>query len=252
MILVHLIIVEDFKPDRDKLAGLIKDFYGPTGQTPDFSFYETGEEFLSHYRPGWCDALFLDIMLSGISGIDTAWAVREQEPRLPIIFTTAGPDFALDGYAVHAMDYLVKPLNAAQVSWCLRELQEYLAAPTMLTVSQIDGPGHSHTVTLPLDELRYGQYRAHIMELHTGGGIVPTRLSFQDFAALLPRSGRFYPCGRSLMVNFSYVERVADGELVMKDGERLQFSRSRQGEVRQAFASWVFSRTRKGRWAGES
>ena len=175
--------------------------------------------------------------------------MREREPRLPIIFTTSEPDFALDGYAVHAMDYLVKPLKASKVSWCLRELKEYLATPVLLTISKIDGPGHSHTIDLPLDEIHYGRYRAHNMEIHTSAGLVLTRLSFQDFTALLPHSGRFYACGRDLVVNFSYVERVADGELMMKGGERLQFSRSRQAKVQKAFSSWVFSRSRKGGWA---
>jgi len=246
---VHFIVVEDWELDREELAVLIREFYGADSQPPEFSFYNSGEDFLAHYQPGTCDALFLDIILDGISGIETARAVREREPRLPIIFTTSEPDFALDGYAVHAMDYLVKPLKAAKVSWCLRELKEYLAAPAFLTVSKIDGPGHSHTIDLPLDEIRYGQYRAHNMEIHTSAGLVLTRLSFQDFAALLPHSGRFCACGRDLVVNFSYVERVADGELMMKDGERLQFSRSRQAKVRKAFSSWMFSRSRKGGWA---
>lgn len=243
---MHFIIVEDWELDREKLVALIREFYGPDSHRLEFSFYSSGEDFLAHYQPGSCDALFLDIVLGGISGIEAARVVREREPRLPIIFTTSEPDFALDGYGVHAMDYLVKPLEASKVSWCLRELGESLAAPAFLTVSKIDGPGHSRTVDLPLDGIRYGHYRAHNMEIHTSAGLVLTRLSFQGFAALLPQSGRFCACGRDLVVNFSYVERVADGELIMKDGERLQFSRSRQAKVREAFSAWVFSRARKG------
>ncbi len=246
---VHIIIVEDLEPDRKKLAVLINEFYGADSQPLEFSFYDSGEDFLAHYQAGSCDALFLDIILSGISGIETARAVREREPRLPIIFTTSEPDFALDGYTVHAMDYLVKPLKAARISWCLRELREYLATPVKLTISQIDGPGHSHTIDLPLDDIFYGQYHAHNIELHTSDGLVLTRLQFQDFTALLPHSGRFHVCGRNLVVNFSYVERVTDSELILKNGERLQFSRSHRAEVQNAFSSWVFSRSRKGGWA---
>ncbi len=249
VIYVHLIIVEDLELDRKQLVLLISEFYGADSQPLEFSFYDSGEDFLAHYQSGSCDALFLDILLSGISGIETARRVRKREPRLPIIFTTSEPDFALDGYTVHAMDYLVKPLKASRVSWCLRELKEYLAAPTRLTISQIDGPGHSHTIALPMDDIYYGQYYAHNIELHTSAGLVLTRLPFQDFAALLPHSGRFHVCGRNLVVNFSYVERVADGELIMKNGERLPFSRSRQAEVQNAFSSWLFSRSRKGGWA---
>ncbi|MDE7244781.1 MAG: LytTR family DNA-binding domain-containing protein, partial [Oscillospiraceae bacterium] len=129
---MHLILVEDLDMDRERLAELIRSDCALRRENVDLSFYAGGEEFLAQYRPQSCDGIFLDILLGGVSGIKVAERVREQEPRLPVIFTTTEPDFALDGFSVHAMDYLLKPLSQEKVSWCLEQLREYLAVPSSI------------------------------------------------------------------------------------------------------------------------
>lgn len=247
---MHLIIVEDLELelDRENLKELIQKNCDTSHQAVDFSCYENGETFLNSYHAGICDALFLDILLNGISGIDVAEKVRRIEPRLPIIFTTTEPDFALDGFAVHAMDYLIKPLCPKKVSWCLKELQEYLSAPAFLTLLETEGRGHSSSRNVALNDILYGECQNHNMIIHTTTGTVCVRLSFQDFNARLPHTGRFLVCGRGLVVNLSYVEQVKTGKILLKDGETLPFSRSRTVQVREAFSSWLFSCSRKGGW----
>lgn len=246
---MHLIIVENLDTDRGKLEELIRRDCCQQGQKADFSFYENGEAFLADYRPGSCDCIFLDILMDGMSGMEVARKIRLTEPRLPIVFTTTEPDFALEGFSVHAMDYLVKPLSADRVAWCLKELREYLAVPACITLMEIRGWGHSAPVDIALDDVLYGQHHNHIMEVHTVRRVCRTRLSFREFTALLPHAGRFYICGRGLVVNLSQVERVGDGTLLLKNGENLPFSRSHKSEVQNAFSRWSFACSRKGGWS---
>ncbi len=65
----------------------------------------------------------------------------------------------------------------------------------------------------------------------------------------LPHTGRFFVCGRGLVVNLSQVARVLENELLLKNGDRLSFSRSRRQEIQKAYADWVFTRSREGGWA---
>ena len=104
-------------------------------------------------------------------------------------------------------------------------------------------------VDVALDDILYGQYLDHVMTVYTGSGAYRTRSSFQDFTAQLPHTGRFYVCGRGLVVNLSHVARVLDSELLLKNGERLPFSRNRRQEIQQAYAEWTVDRSRKGGWA---
>ena len=246
---MHLIIVEDLEIDREVLANLILDDCSRQEERADLSFYSSGEDFLARYRPKCCDGLFLDVLLDGVNGIDIAGRVREAEPDLPIIITTRERDFAVDGFAVKATDYLVKPLDPAQVGRCMERLRSYLAAPSSISLLEPSGRGHSAPVEVALDDVLYGQYLDHVMTVYTCSGAYRTRSSFQDFTAQLPHTGRFYVCGRGLVVNLSQVARVLDSELLLKNGERLSFSRNRRQEIQKAYAEWAADRTRKGRWA---
>lgn len=246
---MHLIIVEDVSFDQETLADLIRQDCDGHGESVDLSFYASGEDFMSHYRPRSCDGLFLDIVLGGLTGIEVARRVREAEARLPIIFTTTERDYAVDGFAVHATDYLVKPVTQDRISWCMDRLREYLAEPSSVSLLETSGRGHSAPVDVPLDDILYAQCFDHIIQVHTVSGVYRIRQSFQGFTAQLPHTGRFYVCGRGLVVNLSHVARVLDSELLLKNGDSLSFSRNRRRDVQQAYAEWAVARSRKGGWA---
>lgn len=246
---MHLIIVEDLPSDRDALAELVRRDCAAHGESVDFSFYANGEGFIAHYRPKSCDGVFLDILLGGMSGIEVARRVRETEKRLPLVFTTTERDYAVDGFAVRGTDYLIKPLDPQGVARCMGRLREYLAEPSSISLLEPSGRGHSAPVEVALDDILYGQYLDHVMTVYTRSGAYRTRSSFQDFIAQLPHTGRFCTCGRGLVVNLSCVARVQGSDLLLKTGERLSFSRSRQREIQEAFAEWAVARSRKGGWA---
>jgi len=247
---MHFVIIEDVPSDRQKLIQLIRSDCAGCQPQADFSCFDNADAFWEKYRPGMCDALFVDVLLGpGMSGVEIARRVREMEPALPIIFTTTEPDFALDSYQVHAMDYLVKPLNPQKLSWCLRQLREYLSSGAYLELSVIDTERHSRPCTVTMDSILYAQSQNHVLVVRTTGDTLRTRLNFQQFLELLPLTGRFYVCGRGVVVNLSQVEAVEDGIILLKNGERLLFTRRKSAEVKKAFTDWSFRRSRKGGWA---
>ena len=246
---MHLIIVEDVSFDQERLADLIRQDCAEHEESVDLSFYGSGEDFLARYRPKSCDGLFLDIVLGGLTGIEAARRVRETEPYLPVIFTTTERDYAVEGFAVRGTDYLIKPLDRPQIARCMERLREFLAVPSSISLLEPSGRGHSAPVEVAMDDILYGQYLDHVMTVYTRSGAYRTRQSFRDFTARLPHTGRFYVCGRGLVVNLSYVERVLDSELLLKNGDRLSFSRNRRQDIQQAYGEWTVTRSRKGGWA---
>lgn len=246
---MHLIVVEDLEADQRKLAKLIQADCSRQDENADLSFYASGEDFLAHYRPKCCDGLFLDILLGGISGIEVAKKVRESEPRLPIIFTTNERDFAVEGFEVKATDYLVKPMTLEKVARCMEPLREFLVMPSTILFLEISGRGHSAPVDLPLDSFLYAQCFNHTIDVHTSSRVYRTRMSFQDFTAQLPHTGRFCVCGRGMAINLSQVARVGNDALLLKNGDTVPIPRSRKKEIQQAYTEWAFTRSRKGGWA---
>ena len=75
---MHFAIVEDLAMDQEHLIRLIQENFKKHNETADFDCYESGEDFLEHFRPGLYHAVFMDIMLdqSGLNGIETAEKLR--------------------------------------------------------------------------------------------------------------------------------------------------------------------------------
>lgn len=244
-----MIIVEDLEIDQRKLAGLIRAGCATRGENVDLSFYASGEDFLAHYRPKSCDGVFLDILLGGLTGIETARKVREAESHLPIIFTTCERDYAVESFDVRPTDYLVKPLQPEKVARCLERLREYLSRPSSIPLLETSAWGHADPVDVPFEEILYAQYANHIMDVHTTQGVFCTRQSFQDFTAQFPHTGRFCICGRGLVINLSQVSQMDNHTLLLKNGDTLAIPLRRKKEIQQAYADWKFTHSRKGGWA---
>lgn len=106
----------------------------------EFSSGEGVVQWASKHR-GEIDLLFLDVELKGISGIEAAQLIRQQDSGLMIVFVTGYADFVFDGYAVQAMDYLIKPVKEEKLGQVLIRARELLVSrqPQMFAVHNSDG-----------------------------------------------------------------------------------------------------------------
>ena len=235
--------------DQKHLIRLIQENLEKYHETADFDCFENGEDFLAHFRPGLYHAVFMDIMLdrTGLNGIETAEKLRSFAKRIPLIFITSERDYSLEGYRVHPLDYLLKPVDAASLSWCLDEIRTFLAEPAYIEIQAVLGQGQSSCQRILLDDFLYAETQNHRLIIHTLKGDVATRLSFSDLMALLPKGGRFYMSGRSLLLNFSQVISVEeDGSVRLKNGSCLFCSRRKKKETKEAFMAYLFTCMRKG------
>lgn len=72
--------------------------------------YCDGVTFLSEYQ-GDFDIVIIDIMMPMMNGIEVAHKIREQDKNVLVMFITGTADFAIRGYEVSAVDYILKPLS---------------------------------------------------------------------------------------------------------------------------------------------
>ncbi len=85
--------------------------------------FESAEEFLFKNEDFPYDAVFLDIAMRQMNGMELARTIRKKDKKLPIAFLTADKTFAIEGYEVRAVRYLTKPVTAEKLDSLLDELR---------------------------------------------------------------------------------------------------------------------------------
>lgn len=86
--------------------------------------YGNGAELVEQYRPDW-DILLLDVDMPGLDGISAARCIRGTDAEVIIIFVTNLAQYAICGYEVNALDYVLKPVNYYALSMKLKKALRY-------------------------------------------------------------------------------------------------------------------------------
>lgn len=156
---------------------------------------------LDALRCGGVDVAFLDIEMPGMSGIDLARAATDCGARL--IFVTAYRDYAIDGFRVHAFDYLLKPVSYDEFTAAADRAVAQIAPPTVLTVR-----ADRRLRRIDFPQIIYIQgLRDYVRIVTTDGGRpVLTQIPLKDIAAELPEN--FRRVHRSYIVNTTHITAI--------------------------------------------
>ncbi|MCD7818447.1 MAG: LytTR family DNA-binding domain-containing protein [Lachnospiraceae bacterium] len=248
---MYFAIVDDLKSDRDHLISLLKEYGAAHQEVMTFSAYDSSESFLDDFCPGKFSAIFLDILMGETSGIEAARKIREKDAHISIIFTTTEKSFALDSYDVHALDFLVKPIRAERLSWCLKELVDTAAIPLYIKIKKAgssEGDTSSALQLLPLEDILYAEAIHNGVLIHTPDGDIRTAYTLSELMRLLPETGQFFICGRGMMINFTHVEKIMeDGKIFLSDNAVVYCSRRKTKETLLAYANYQFLLLRRGK-----
>jgi len=86
--------------------------------------FETGEQLLSYLKGHPLDAVFLDIEMSGINGLQISQQILDLNEDIDIIFVTAFNQYAVEAFELQAMDYILKPLTKERLAKTIRRLMK--------------------------------------------------------------------------------------------------------------------------------
>ena len=238
--IIEMAVVDDFPPHCAHLAAELEAYASQRALPWHTAQFSSGEALLSALAPGRFAAVFLDILMDGLDGLETAQRIMAQDPGILIIFVTTEAGYALEGYELSAFGFLVKGEtdSRARFERLMARLEKRLSQDNWLTLSK-DG------TVLRTAALLYAEVQDHNMAFHLQGGTTLTRrMAMEELMALLPQDGRFFECYRGIVVNLDAVADIRTRELIMTNGDHLPVSRRRQAALEQAFANRCFARTR--------
>ncbi|MCF0160640.1 MAG: response regulator transcription factor, partial [Bacteroidaceae bacterium] len=157
------------------------------------------------------DLLFLDIDLPGCTGIEFAHSLEAGHPW--VVFTTAYPQYAVDGFRVDAVDYLLKPLSFEELQDAVEKVKRRMPAEAPAPPSD---PGQLIYVKanglvrkLRIDEIIFIKGMSEYVQLGIRGEnhLLTTHESIKHFESLLPAE-QFMRIHKSYLINLNCIEKV--------------------------------------------
>ena len=118
--MLRIAIVEDEASVRETLKSYIERFSEETGEHHVISEFQDGDEILDGYSAEY-DLILLDIQMKRIDGYETAKKIRALDEDVILVFVTNMADYAIKGYGVRAMDFILKPVEYVMLRQVLKE-----------------------------------------------------------------------------------------------------------------------------------
>ena len=223
--------------DDDKEAERIKSYLVSYGKENDENFnvlhFSDGLEFLEKIRPE-IDVVFMDIEMPFLNGMDAAKKLRQSDPSVPLVFITNLKQYALNGYEVEAMDFLVKPVAYAAYSTMMGRVCARLA---LCTDKEIFIQNAQGGVKIKISDIFYVEVIKHYVIFHTPRGEVKMWGSLSDIEKRLP-ADRFARCNNCYLVHLAYATRLEGNDLYV-GGDVLAVSRGKKQEFMQRLLDYM-------------
>lgn len=152
------------------------------------------------------DAVFLDIRMPGLGGLELARVLARFADPPPVVFVTAYDDAAVDAFALHAVDYLLKPLRQDRLAEALRRLCDRGAvAPLEEDTVAVELAGVTRFV--PVADVRWVEAHGDYARLHTAGGSHLVRVALSTLEERWAGRG-FVRTHRSYLVATAHVSEL--------------------------------------------
>ncbi|TPF77276.1 LytTR family transcriptional regulator [Bifidobacterium sp. UTCIF-3] len=229
-------VVEDDPTACQRVLDYLNQYHSETGTEFTISVFDDGERIVEKYTPTY-DILLLDIEMKHMDGMAAARQIRERDDSVVIVFITAAPQYAINGYEVQALSYLLKPVPYFAFRQEIKrsiDMVRRRADDAML----IDAGGRQMRVEL--SDVLYIESIRHTIIIHTLGGKLSVTGTLKDFEERLAGQS-FFRSNSCYLVNMQHVVGVDGQDCVMSNGEALRISRPRKKAFLVALANYLGS-----------
>ncbi len=234
--MLKIAICDDLEADRASLRRFLAARLACCDH--EITEYACAQPLLADYEEESADfdLLFLDIFMEGMDGMAAARAIRRHDANVPVVFLTTTPDYALAGYDVRALGYLVKPLDAkkaaAMLDWFLRTV--FLGGGSILLREGVRGR------RLSCREILYIESRNTLALVHTNEQIHRLYRKLDELETELQGRG-FLRCHKSYLVNLARVRAVEKTSFLMEGGDCVPLRQRDARALRDAYFEYLLA-----------
>ena len=220
--MLKIAIVEDDQTAADRLQEFFIQYTDQNGEAFNVTVFSDAVQFLNNYQPVF-DMVFMDIELPYINGMEAAQRLRQMDQKILLIFVTNMAQFAVKGYEVNALYYIVKPIRYNDFEWKLRRaVNQCKAVSDSIFVVQ-----QNETKRILLQDIYYVEVRNHKLIYHTQLGEIVGGGTLTDIEEKLKGKG-FLRGNKWYLANQRHIASIQGNVLIMTGGDALPLSRPRK------------------------
>ncbi len=234
--MIRVAIVEDDGTERERLRACLRALEESEGLQFHITDFTTGTAFIGSFEPVY-DLIFMDIQMPGMDGMETARALRKMDASVLLIFVTNMAQYAIYGYDVDALDFILKPVNrysfAIKMKRALSRIpdrnEEYISVKTEGEIRRI-----------PVSSIRYLDIDGHYVVYHTTAGELLEYGTLKEAYGKINRPS-FVFVNRSCLVNLCHVSAVSKNAVTVGECQ-LDISRPQKKSFLAAMSDFMGGR----------
>lgn len=223
--------------DEEALSAQVKDLITEWNPSIDVLCFSSGEELLENYQS--YEAVFLDIDMAGMNGIETGKAIRRLDKDTKIVYLTAYRDYVSGAFGVHAFQYLLKPVNKKAIWNVLEEIFRYTKSgekKIILDFHTVDG-----ALCLPVESIYFFEYENRKIRIVTDKELYYMADKIGNVAKRMAEFGFSMP-HQSFVVNMFHVKNVKNQQIFLDNGMEIPLSQKKQKIWKQELMGYLSKR----------
>ncbi|MCH5161865.1 MAG: response regulator transcription factor [Clostridiales bacterium] len=209
--MLNVAIVEDEEKAAQDLADALNKYCDEKGESIKTKVFPYAEAFLENYKPQY-DIVFMDINLKGMDGMKAAHMLREKDGGVALIFITSMAQFAIEGYSVNAVDYIVKPFEYYDLKLRMDRVCRGLSKKTEEYINLFVKGGFKK---VGVQDIYFVESRGHQLNYNTAEGEFSSYTkTMKELVSELSACG-FLRCSVSTLVNVNHIKEIVGNQVTV-------------------------------------
>lgn len=231
----RILICEDEAVFRQEQEAICRSVCDEWNIEYEISAFESGRDFMTAYADGArYDLLLLDIVMDGPNGMELARSLRRKGSDASIVFVTSDPGYAIEGYDVGALHYLMKPLDPKALGRVITEDYKRRFSQRYLFVKS-----GTQNLRLPLKEIICMETTGRHVKITMQNGEVETSSKLTELLEFLPKQ-QFCRCHVGFVINLCNIQTLSRTDAAAVNGKIIPVSRRYLKEVEKAFLKFIW------------
>lgn len=230
---MRIAVVDDMAEDAKRLTAHIERFERERNVRFQTDVFHASFDFLEEYHNQY-DVIFLDIEMPGSDGLEVAREIRRQDELAGIIFVTNMIQYAIRGYEVNAIDFMVKPVGYFNFACKLEIAMQFARRKSRQSLLLHDEQG-LHRVAAA--EILYIEKYKNYLIYHMSDRQFRERGTLQQAKEALGELP-FSECTSGCLINLDYVECIGK-ETVLLEGRELPLSRRMRKQFTREYMDYM-------------